>query len=69
MVPTPGERRESCARYADCLTAHVAAHSLSKRGDKRDPPASCPSPCKWYGPNGERATDYAVSKRGNMEVP
>lgn len=62
MVPTSGERYPECAKYGDCLTAHTQAHPRS------DPPCSCPAPCPWFTPNGERATDYAVSKTGNMEV-
>jgi hypothetical protein len=66
MVPTRGDRNPSCARYNDCLTAHVRAHN--KSADKRDPSCSCPAPCPWFVRNGERATDYAVSRTGNMEV-
>ncbi|HSN16445.1 MAG TPA: hypothetical protein VLT61_17555 [Anaeromyxobacteraceae bacterium] len=52
MVPTEGDRDETCARYDACLTAHVEAHKRS------DPPASCPQPCMFREATTERATDH-----------
>ncbi|HSN13669.1 MAG TPA: hypothetical protein VLT61_03500 [Anaeromyxobacteraceae bacterium] len=52
MVPTEGDRDETCAHYDTCLTAHVEAHKRS------DPPASCPPVCRFREATTERATDH-----------
>lgn len=58
MVQAHGNRDETCARYSECLAAHVEAHRRS------DPPASCPRPCGFRVASDERATDYASAPDG-----
>ena len=66
MVPVFGERDETCARYEDCLAAHVHGHKPKGGGGRWDPdgertgetPASCAPACRWQLRRVESATDY-----------
>lgn len=45
MQPTEGPRDESCAKYGDCLTAHIRAHRGQREAETE---ARCPFGCRWY---------------------
>lgn len=60
MIPTSGIRREDCASYEECLTAHARSYS----GD-----AHCAIECRWFKPSPpESATMYASSGRSSQEA-
>lgn len=58
LVPTEGERHETCSRYSACLAHHVRVHKRS------DPPASCPVSCLFRETETKRATDYMYAPGG-----
>lgn len=61
MLPTRGDRDDTCALYETCLQAHTDAH----RGRQcAEVPASCPAPCRWRAARRERATDFAAAPSG-----
>jgi len=55
MVPTAGDRDETCQHYSACLTAHVARYCR-----RSDTDASCPETCRWRERRIESAVDYAI---------
>ena len=58
LVPTHGERHETCALYSRCLAHHVRVHKRS------DPPASCPAACMFREEVTTRATDHMYASGG-----